>query len=141
GVAAGKVVNPHEVKAAAFGKRAKVAVNEHHRNAGFMKFGRDALVGLGTVSAVLKGDEENPHDATFDELIAQRFSFLDAHFGLWAVRLGGATPEQPVVVHVGEAGEFAADGFKNLGVTEARHDQTELGEPGRGGGRLPGIAE
>ena len=90
---------------------------------------------------MLKGNEEDADRTAFDELGAKCLGFLDAHVSFRAERVSAAAPEQAVVMNTGEAGEFAADGFKDLGVPEARHDEAELGERGGAAAVSRGIAD
>jgi hypothetical protein len=121
---AGDVVDADEVEVAAGGEGGEVAVEENDGDAGFAEGDGDLAVGLFLAGHEFVGGEEDAGDAALDELAAELLGLLQAEVGILA-GLVGAAPDEAVVVHAGEAGEFAADELEDLGIAKSGDEEGE----------------
>ena len=134
-VAAGHVVNSHQVKIAAAGKIQQITIQEHDRNAGFR---RDSPAACWLLLAGLqfRGAKKTP--LIFRSMNCLQISSVCLRLASVSTRrIGGAAPQQAVFINAGQAGDFTANDLENLGVGEARHEQAQ--NAGVGGALVVGA--
>jgi hypothetical protein len=137
-VAAGHVVDAHDVEIAAIGEGQHVAIKKHHRNACLAQGLREPLACAVLLPGEFEGREKHAADPAGDELFAEFGGVFQAGVGI-GPRSGGAAPEQAVTLHPRQAGEFARNEFENLRGPETRDQERKLAKRRRRLGR--GMAD
>jgi hypothetical protein len=89
------------------GVRNKVSIDKDDRDACLAQHGCQSAVDLVSFGHQLVGSEEDPAHPALDELAAEFFRVLHARIGV-ELRLARTTPDQTVVVHSRQTGDFSA---------------------------------
>ena len=122
---AGDVLDADQVEVAAVGEGLEVAVQQDHGDAGLAQRLGQAAVGWVLFRHQFKRGEEHPADLALDKLLAEFVGVLEAGVGVVA-GMGRTAPEQAVIVHARQAGQFATDHAEDFGGVQAGNEQPQL---------------